>query len=78
MLGQLKPVYEQGAGTVGTLLALEPELPRTASICTPISAQAIQQVFKAYGLGVALDDSIRAPQVRLDLDDAGFEQATTY
>ncbi len=35
----------------------------------------IQQVFKAYGLEVTLDDSVRSAPVRLDVDDASFEQA---
>ena len=35
----------------------------------------IQQVFKAYGLESTVDDSVRPTQIRLDLDDAGFEQA---
>lgn len=75
LLGQLKPVYEQGAGTVGTLPALEPATATHSFHLRTDQRQAIQQVYKAYGLGVALDDSIRAPQVRLDLDNAGFEQA---
>jgi len=38
--------------------------------------QAIQQVFKAYGLETTLDESVRPAQIRFDLDDATFEQAT--
>jgi type II secretory pathway component GspD/PulD (secretin) len=37
--------------------------------------QAIQQVFKAYGLDATVDDSVRPTQVRLDVDGASFEQA---
>ncbi len=37
--------------------------------------QAIEQVFKAYGVIAMLDDSVRAIQVRLDMDDVSFEEA---
>ena len=37
--------------------------------------QAIAQVFKAYGLTAMLDDSVRPISIRLDIDDASFEQA---
>jgi general secretion pathway protein D len=37
--------------------------------------QIIQQVFKAYGIDVTVDESVRAVPARLDLDNAGFEQA---
>ncbi len=36
----------------------------------------IQEVFKAYGLETTLDESIKPAQVRLDMDDATFEEAT--
>lgn len=39
--------------------------------------QVILQVLHSYGLEATLDDSVRAERVRLDLDDATFEQATT-
>jgi hypothetical protein len=37
--------------------------------------QAIKQIFKAYGVDATVDDSIHSTQVRLDVDDATFEQA---
>ena len=37
--------------------------------------QAIQQVFKSYGLEATVDESVRPTQIRLDLDDASFDQA---
>lgn len=36
----------------------------------------IEQVFKAYGVTALVDDSVRAIPVRLDMDDANFEDAT--
>jgi general secretion pathway protein D len=35
----------------------------------------IQQVFKAYGISAAVDDSIHLTQTRMDMDDANFDQA---
>ncbi len=37
--------------------------------------QVIQQVFRAWGIDAAVDDSIRGNVVRLDLDDASFADA---
>lgn len=37
--------------------------------------QVIQQVFRAWGIEPAIDDSVRGNVVRLDLDNATFEQA---
>ncbi len=38
--------------------------------------QVIDQVFKAYGVKAMLDDSIQPTQIRLDLDDVSFADAT--
>jgi len=38
--------------------------------------QVIQQVFRAWGIETAVDDSVRGNVVRLDLDDANFADAT--
>ena len=38
--------------------------------------QLIDQVFKAYGMTAMLDDSVRSIQVRLDVDDVSFDEAT--
>ena len=37
--------------------------------------QVIQQVFRAWGIEPSIDDSIRGNVVRLDLDDASFDDA---
>jgi Flp pilus assembly secretin CpaC len=37
--------------------------------------QTIEQVFKAYGVMAMVDDSVRATQVRLDMDEVRFEEA---
>jgi len=38
--------------------------------------QVIDQVFKAYGVKAMLDDSVQPTQIRLDLDDVSFADAT--
>ena len=37
--------------------------------------QIVQQVFKAYGIDATTDDSVEPTQVRLDIDDASFDEA---
>jgi tetratricopeptide (TPR) repeat protein len=37
--------------------------------------QAIQEVFKAFGMEVTLDESVRSTQIRLDIENANFDQA---
>jgi len=37
--------------------------------------QILQQVFKAYGIDVTFDDSVRGTRQQLDLDNVGFEEA---
>ena len=75
LLGQSSPIYEQSASTAGEAVPLSPA-PGTRSFHLHTDQrQAIQQVFKAYGLEATLDDSVRPTQIRLDVDDASFEQA---
>ena len=38
--------------------------------------QLIDQVFKAFGVIAMIDDSVRAIEVRLDVDNASFEDTT--
>jgi general secretion pathway protein D len=75
LLGQSRPIYEQGAGTAGEGAELAPTPGVHSFHMRTDERQMIQQVFKAYGIEATVDDSIRATQVRLDVDDAGFEAA---
>jgi Flp pilus assembly secretin CpaC len=73
--GEAVPLYEQGADTVGASQPAEPT-PGVHSFHVHADQRtAMQQVFKAYGLQPTFDDSVRFTQVRLDIDDASFEQA---
>jgi type II secretory pathway component GspD/PulD (secretin) len=37
--------------------------------------QLVEEVFKAYGINVMMDDSVHSEMAHLDLDDAGFDSA---
>ncbi|HTY84185.1 MAG TPA: hypothetical protein VMB19_08195 [Silvibacterium sp.] len=63
----------------GTLANMDPLLPATGLHTFHTrgdSRQIVEQVFQAYGVKAMLDDSLRSIMVRLDLDDANFEQAS--
>jgi tetratricopeptide (TPR) repeat protein len=73
--GQPTSRYEQAANTLAAAAPFEHPAGVHSFHLHTIQRQAIQQVFKAYGLDATLDDSIRGIPVRLDLDDASFDQA---
>lgn len=72
---ETKSLYQESPhafGDLDTLLAA----PGSHTFHTRSDArQIIQQVFQAYGVSAMIDDSVRAIQVRIDLDDATFAQA---
>jgi general secretion pathway protein D len=73
---QPRALYGQASSAIAgdeTLLAAP--APQSFHLHTD-QRQAIDQVFKAYGLKAMLDDSVRPNQVRLDLDNVKFEEAT--
>jgi len=75
LLEQSRPLYEQGAGLIGESALLAPEATTHSFHLRSDQRQIIRQVFKAYGIETTMDNSVRSIQIRLDLDDAGFEQA---
>jgi Flp pilus assembly secretin CpaC len=75
LLGQSRPSYEQGAGTVGAEVKLAPSAGVHSFHLRGEQRQIIQQVFKAYGIEVSVDSTVLAKQTRLDVDDADFETA---
>lgn len=73
---QSRPLYEQTAGNAGGAVPLAPVAgPHSFHLRTD-QHQAIQEVFRAYGIAATTDDSIQPTRTRLDIDDASFEQAT--
>jgi tetratricopeptide (TPR) repeat protein len=75
LAGQSAPPYERGATTIGEAAVLAPvEGIHSFHLHTDQRA-AIQQVFRAYGLDATVDLSVRAVQIKLDMDNASFAQA---
>ena len=75
LTGQPRPIYEKGVQTASEAVELEPVAGVHSFHLRADARQIIQQVFKAYGINVTVDDSVRAVSTRLDMDNAGFEQA---
>jgi type II secretory pathway component GspD/PulD (secretin) len=75
LLGQSAPLYEQAASAAGEPVSLIPASEVHSFHLRTDQRQVIQQVFKAYGLEATLDESVRPMQIRLDMDDASFQQA---
>jgi Flp pilus assembly secretin CpaC len=75
LLGQARPIYEQGAGRVSEAVELAPSVDVHSFHLRADQRQILQQVFKSYGIEATVDESVRAAQVRLDVDDARFETA---
>ncbi len=73
--GQSRPVYEQGAGAAGEAVELAPTAEVHSFHLRASQRQIIQQVFKAYGIDVTVDDSIRDVPARLDVDHVDFSKA---
>jgi Flp pilus assembly secretin CpaC len=71
--GLTKPLYEQGAKTIGEEAVLAPTPGVHSFHLRSNRRQIIQQVFKAYGIEVTLDQSVRSDPARLDVDDVSFE-----
>jgi hypothetical protein len=74
--GQTSPLYERGARTLGEETVLAPVAGIHSFHLRADQRSIIQQVFRAYGLEATVDLSVRAVQMRLDLDHASFWQAT--
>ncbi len=73
--GQAAPLYAESSSATGPPIDLEPQDTPHSFHIRADKRQAIQQVFKAYGLEATVDDSVRPGLVRVDVDDATFAQA---
>ncbi len=75
LLGQTRPLYEQGAETAGAGVVLEPASGVRSFHLRSNVRQIIEQVFKTYGIEASVDESVPTPFTRLDLDNVSFETA---
>jgi general secretion pathway protein D len=74
--GEEIPIYQQTASTMGESVKLMLRTHAHSFHIREDQTKVIEEVFKAYGLETTLDESIKPAQVRLDMDDATFEEAT--
>jgi Flp pilus assembly secretin CpaC len=75
LLGLGRPIYEKGAGRAGEAVELAPSAEVHGFHLHADQRQILQQLFKSYGIEATVDESVRATQARLDVDDARFETA---
>jgi general secretion pathway protein D len=71
---QSTPVYAQAADSIGESISVQADPGVHSFHLHTDQRSTIQQVFKAYGLQATMDDSIRLTTIRLDIDDATFDQ----
>jgi tetratricopeptide (TPR) repeat protein len=74
LLEKTNPLYAHAASTIGEAVQFAPPSGVHSFHLHTGQRQAIQQVFKAYGIESTLDESVHSTPIRLDMDDASFEQ----
>ncbi len=72
---QDQPLYEAKGSELEDVVALEPAAGVHSFHLRTDQRNIIEQVFKAYGITTMLDDSVNDVPTRLDVDDAGFDDA---
>jgi len=75
LLGQTTPLYEKTAEMADEGAILEPAPGVHSFHLISDRRKILQQVFKAYGVEVTFDESIRNVSARLDVDNVSFEEA---
>ncbi|HVU47301.1 MAG TPA: hypothetical protein VHD85_14315 [Terracidiphilus sp.] len=73
--GQPQPTYAQAGASLEDVVTLLPATGLHSFHLHTDRVQAIHQVFQAYGITAMMDDSVSNLQVRIDMDDASFEEA---
>ncbi len=73
--GDLHAQNERLASSLGELETLQPRHELHTFHFHANTRQIIPDVFRAYGIEVSLDETIRGQTIRFDIDDATFEQA---
>ena len=74
-LAEPQPIYGQTGSGLGEAVTLAPDAGVHDFHLRIEQRQAIQQVFKAYGIDATVDESVHPIMIRLDLEGANFEQA---
>jgi Flp pilus assembly secretin CpaC len=73
--GQARPVYEQGAKSVGEEDELKPVPGIHSFHLRTDQREIVKLVFQSYGIETTVDESVRTTQSRLDLDNIGYAAA---
>jgi tetratricopeptide (TPR) repeat protein len=73
--GQPKSLYGETGKGLSDVIPIAPAAGVHSFHIHSDQIQVIHQVFQAYGITAMLDDSVRNVPVRLDVDDASFEEA---
>jgi general secretion pathway protein D len=73
---EVNPAGQSAGESLGDLEQVEPRPGVHSFHLHESQRQIIPEVFKAYGLEVTMDESIRGTTVRFDADDANFAEAT--
>jgi general secretion pathway protein D len=73
--GMTEPLYNSSSNDMGDVVRIMPSAATHSFHLRTGQRQIIQQVFKGYGIEATMDDSVRGTQVRLDLDNATFQEA---
>jgi general secretion pathway protein D len=73
--GAEKPLYTESADEAGEAVHIAAPAGVHSFHLKTGQRQIIQQVFKGFGIDATVDDSVRSSQVRVDIDDATFQQA---
>ncbi len=74
--GLKKPFYMDDANRIGPPLEITPNKELHSFHLYKNTRQLTIEVFKAYGIEVVIDDSVRAQPVHFDVDDVDFNTAT--
>ena len=69
-------IYSETGRGLGPAPELEPQPGRKSFHVHADTWQVIQQVYHAFGIEATIDTSVQPKQVRLDIDNATYEQAT--
>ncbi|HEY1766438.1 MAG TPA: hypothetical protein VGG26_02225 [Terracidiphilus sp.] len=73
--GQPQSLYGKTGAALGDVVPLSPAPGLHSFHMRSDQLEVIRQVFQAYGITAMLDDSVHNAPVRLDVDDASFEEA---
>lgn len=72
---QVSPLYRKGSEAAGEDPDFAPAAGTHSFHLHTDARQAIQEVYKAFGVTPSVDTSVRGGMVRFDVDDANFQQA---